>query len=304
MKWLPLTFLLLLAATVSARCKLSRTATPHGEVFILENDLLRAEALSFGGRIHSLRLKSSGTEFLEPVEEKFTQASRLLPPTLISNQGGYTDWFWGERPPEPNRYETRVITETDTRVEIEMKGSAGRWEVTRRVTLRRGAKALEQEITLTNAGTGKATLGYWAHVVPNVSQFVDTQGEARLLIPGKKGETILQGRRTASLLTDGPQEVAMRQGDAFFALSEPWGAMVAPGSGEVLVVSSEAETFAPQGVLYHWQAGRPGDERSTLEMIHTPLPLAPTASARYRITLEPFANKAEALQSLAPKSEP
>ncbi len=302
MKWLSLTFALLMTVahtSASARCRLSRIETPHGEKFVLENDLIRAEALSFGGRIHSLKLKSSETEFLEPIEEKFIRHSRLLPPTLVSNQAGFTDWFWGERPPEPTRYQARVITESDERLQLELTGTSGRWSISRLITLRKGHKALDQEITISNIDEKEAMLGYWAHLIPNIAHFVDANGGSRLLIPGQHGGNIIQGRRTIKLPKEGPQEVATRQSEGFFAISQPWAAMIAPESGETLVMQSEPETFAPEGMLYHWQAGKPGDKRSTLEMIHSPRQLAPSQAARYRITLEPFASKQEAFQSIS-----
>ncbi|HWL52397.1 MAG TPA: hypothetical protein VNQ90_08175 [Chthoniobacteraceae bacterium] len=300
MKWLSLSLALLMGVAQTpawARCRLSRVGTPHGEKFVLENDLVRVEVLGFGGRLHSFRLKKGDAEFLEPIEESFIRHSRLLPPTLISNQAGFTDWFWGERAPEPAPYRTRVVSETDEEIGLEMTGVSGRWKLVRRVTLHNGSRAVAQEITITNAGSAPATLGYWAHLIPNIPRFVNANGESLLFIPGKRGGDLIQGRRTASLPKEGPQEVMTRQSEGFFAIAEPWAAMIAPESGETLLMKSERETFAPDGMLYHWQAGKPGDRRSTLEMIHSPRLLAPAESARYRITLKAFSSRDEVFPS-------
>ncbi len=305
MKSLVLSLMLLgNAALVStpaiAQCKLSREPAPNGERLIMENEQVRVELLSFGGRVNSLRIKDSGAELLEPVEESVLTRSPLLPPILLSNQGGYSDWFWGEPPPEPTGFTTEVIDESADRLEVRMKGGAGQWQIERSVTLEKGSKTLVQDVKITLADGNTAKLGYWAHLIPNAARFVGPDGGSRLLIPGRRGGNAIAQRTTTELPKDGVQTVITHRSNDFYELSAPWAAIISPRSGEVILLRSTSDAFGDEGLLYHWQNGK----LSTLELIHRGAPLAPGQSARYHITLEPFASEADLLSAVSSLSKP
>lgn len=278
---------------VQAQCHLSQEKGFQGDRFILENELIRVEALSFGGRIHSLRLKSSGTEFLEPIEESISVRSPLLPPNLISNQAGFADWFWGERPPESLPYQTEIVASDEEKVEIKMKGRSGPWVIEKWVRLKKGSKVLEQEIEIAHADGIEATLSYWAHLIPNAKRFTASDGSSRLILPGKRGGNTILQRTTETLPKEGVQVVTAHQSNDFYELQEPWVAIVDPDNGEALVLRSTQESFGKDGLFYHWQNGT----ISTMELIHTPRKLSPSQSARFRVELEPFNSEKELLSS-------
>ncbi len=265
----------------SAQCRLTTADSPNGRIFRLENDQLLVEVLTRSARIHSLRLKENGKEFLEPVREETVQHSRLLPVQWISNHGGFSDWFWTERPPQPSEFSVEGTTESAEAVTLRLTGQAGQWKVNREIRLAQGSRALEVTVTITNAAETPRELSYWAHIVPN-PEFFATEG-ARLVLPAKAGGHSIRGHTTHAFAQEGIQTLPATKGDSFFAIAQPWAAMLS--GEEILLVKSGAPTLDPDGFFYRWQ-GDQGDGTVTLEIIHPTRKLQPSESATYPITLE------------------
>lgn len=303
MKTTLLSFTLLLTAALSplgAECRITRMEDSMGDRFVIENDLIRVEAFTLGGRINSMKLKSSGSEFLEPIVETLASRSVLLPPLLMSNLAGCADWFWGEPPPESTPYTAEVTASGPEQVVLELKGRSGRWLVTRRVSLQAGSKALRQEVEFAPGTESAVELSYWLHIVPNTKLFVAEDGASQLLLPAKTGGNTIRQRTTQALAKEGVQQVQTRRSNDFYELAEPWAAIISPATGELLSVQTTSEAFQPDGLFYHWQDGK----TSTMEMIHGTRNLSPQQSVSYQITVEPFASEADFLKTYTSSTQP
>lgn len=269
-----------------AECQIFQEPAWEGKRIILQNGEIRVEVLTFGGRISSFRWRE--TEYLESVKEKWVSRSPLLPRQLVSNYGGYSDWYWGLLTPSPRPFEVKRAEAGEEQAVVRLEANGFPWKISRTVTIRKGSKALHQSIELSHGHPGAPeTVSYWAHLLPNSRHFVSKEGKSLILLPGKKGGNPFHRRTTSVLPAEGVQTVATTNADNFYEVFAPRVALVSPDRGDVLVLRTTSDRLGETGLFCHWQ----NRTLATLEFIHHPV--AVKERVTYEIVIEPFASAAD-----------
>lgn len=249
--------------------------------WVLQNEFVSAEIMpASSGRITSLKLKPTGEEFLEVLEENVRSVSPLVPEQIKSNNAGYKDLLWREPVPLRVPFEVLESRGSPQRGVLILQGKVGAFEVTREISLVKGSAVIEQKITVHNRQPTERELNYWGHILLNPAVFL-ASGKGLAALHSRAGGQIIRSKVTEVTRSPGVQAMEVEPGYFFLSTSERWLARIAPVSGSMLILRVSPECLGPETMFSIWQS----DAATSMEFVMEPRSIGPGESLTFTIDL-------------------
>jgi hypothetical protein len=224
------------------------------------------------GRIADL--KYDGIDLLFPYQEKRVIEDPLLPEMVFSNMSGCKEWFWGKVPLSNCTMNVTSAMKKANQVELDMVGryyQSQDFSLRRRLILEKSVSAVTVETTLKNLAEEPESATLWVNIIPN-----NLSGGGKAVYPVRGKADYAAGRAVTRYPEDQVVTTETQMGkNNFLVPGQPWTARVYPRQKIVMVFATDMANLAPDGAFYSWHGPKDGEEIRTMEIIYSPIKLAP-----------------------------